>query len=511
MVNWETRSVRRRGWGAAFGAFAVVIGSIVGATAPAHAAEYDYPAAIDPSSIVVTTEDGSGTVTVNERLRIDASWSVPDGATAGQTFGFTLPSEFAGWASSFTIPAEDDPTSTVAECTVSKDDAPVVTCTLTDYVDGRTNLAGSLWFLVSAAEQTAQTAVEFVVDGTTTPVSIPGSGIVRPSPPPAAPAKWSWEMADGRIGWQLSIPGAVFEGSESITIDDTLDPAGDGRAAHRNIDGSLQVWSTDLAGDDRQNVSAWQGEWDAAGTAFHLVIPGPIDATRQYVVRYYTVPTQAERGDVFGNTADIGGTVVHDTQVWTASGGGTGTGGATGSFSLAKILEGSATEAVPAGTTFSVDYTYGDPLVRQTLAVTVGEPAPSIPLPNGTVVTLEEIDLPAVDGVTWGSPSFSGTGVRVRDDGRADVTIVGGTVVNVILTNVAEPLSPPVPVTPEEPQEPEVPGAPRPPTELPLTESLASTGGEAPNALLWASGLSVLLGLGLIVAASAQRRRRERP
>ncbi|MCB8044681.1 hypothetical protein JM654_12270 [Microbacterium oxydans] len=57
----------------------------------ASAAEYDYPAAIDPASITVTTVNGGGGVSQWDQVRVDADWAVPDGATGGQTFGFTLP------------------------------------------------------------------------------------------------------------------------------------------------------------------------------------------------------------------------------------------------------------------------------------------------------------------------------------------------------------------------------------------------------------------------------------
>lgn len=509
MWKREKKRAIRRGWIAAVAAVVALTGSMLGASA-AVAAEYDYPAAIDPSSIVVTTTDGSGTVTVDERLRVEASWAVPDGARAGQTFGFTLPTEFSRWASSFAIPADDDPSRTVAECTVSKDDAAVVTCALTDYVAGRTKVSGSLWFFVSAAEQTSRASVDFIVNGTTTPVPIPGGGIVQPNPPPTAPAKWSWEMADGRIGWQLSIPGTSFAGVEAITIDDTLDPSGEGRAAHRNVDGSFIVWSTDLTGGDRQPVAGWSGKWDSTGTSFRLVIPGPIDTTRHFSVRYYTVPMAPALGAVYGNTADIEGTIVGDTQVWTASGGGTGAGGSTGTFSLAKVMTGDAATAVPDGTKFSVVYSYGDPVVTEALEVSVGEPAMSIPVPSGTVVTLEEIALPALDGVSWGRPVFSGSGVRVLDDGRAELTVAGGDVVDIALTNTAAPVAPPLPKepwVPEKPGKPEVPGSPAVPKERPIGGDLASTGADAPGELLWAAGASVMLGLLLTGIAAARRRR----
>jgi hypothetical protein len=271
------RASRVRSTGAVVATAIVAVMTMAGwGASAAMAADYDYPAAIDPASIVVTTTDGSGETTVNEHLRVDAAWSVPDGAVSGQTFGFTLPTEFAGFTGSFAVPAEDDPTQTVANCTVSAGGQAVVTCTLTDYVDGRTDISGSLWFLVSAAEETTDTTVDFTVDGQIVPVPIPGGGIIG-DPLPTAPEKWAWQTADGRLAWQLMIPGATFAGVDPLKIDDTLTPPGAGTAEHHNVDGALTVWSTDAAGGDRQAVTDWTGGWDAAGDSFHLEIGGPID------------------------------------------------------------------------------------------------------------------------------------------------------------------------------------------------------------------------------------------
>ena len=499
------RASRVRSIGAVVATAIVAVTAMAGGGASAAmAADYDYPAAVDPASIVVTTADGSSGTTVNEHLRVDASWAVPDGAVSGQTFGFTLPPQFAGYTGAFSVPAEDDPSATVANCTVSSDSPPVVTCTLTDYVDGRSDVSGSLWFVVSAIEETTDTTVEFEVDGTIVPVPIPGGGIVG-EPVPTEPEKWSWQTADGRLAWQLMIPGAQFAGAGSLTIDDTLTPPGAGQGAHHNIDDALSVWSTDAAGEDRRSIADWTGGWDEAGSSFHLEIAGPIDPERNYVVKYYTVPIDGVTGDSFSNVADIGGVVVRATQVWTATGGGAGTGGTSGSFSIQKALAGDGAVSVPEGTTFDVAYSYGDPVVRKVLEVTVGAPATSIALPRGTIITLEEIDLPAITGVNWGTPSFAGSGVRALADGTAEMTVAAGSAVAITLTNTATPVVPPR-TPPTTPSTPVTPVVPAPPTELPLTGGLASTGTDVPTALLWAGGLVILLGLALTGGAAVKRR-----
>lgn len=482
--------------GAAVGALGVAA-AVLGVGSAASAAEYDYPAAIDPGSIVVTTVDGSTSTTVNKQVRIDATWSVPDGAVSGQTFGFTLPPEFAGVSSTFAIPAVDDPSQTVAECTVSSDEAPVVTCTLTDYVDGRTGIDGSLWFIVRADKSTQSSTVDFVVDGKTTPVGVPGGGIIPVKPLPTQPAKWSTLTDDGRISWTVVAPGSSFAEVGKIVIDDELTPPGAGVAEHRNLDGKLAVWASDATNTERFSVTGWTGSWNADGTAFHVEIPGPIDETRIYMVSYYTVPVAPVDGAVFANVATMNGTSVRDTQVWTSVGGGTGTGTTTGSFVVTKDVAGAAAPTVPADTTYTVRYSYGSPATTRTLTFTAGESAKSVALPVGTVVTLDEVEIPAIDGVTWGVPVFSGTGVRAQAAGSAEITIAAGASVAVTLTNTALTETPPP-----------TPPTSTPPPELPLTGTLATTGSDVPLPLFYAGAAIVLLGLAMTTRATLLRRRR---
>lgn len=473
----------------------------------ASAAEYDYPAAIDPASITVTTVNGGGGVSQWDQVRVDADWAVPDGATGGQAFGFTLPKEFARAGTSFSVPSAEDPSVAIAQCTVSTDAAPVVTCTLTDYVNGRTGVTGSLWFVASADEQTTQSTVEFTVDGTITPVELPGGGIGPSAPLPTEPQKWSWQTDDGRIAWELALPGASFAGAESIVIDDTLVGAGDGLAEHHNEDGQLAVRSATMQDQDSQTITDWTGSWNAEGTAFHLEIPGPIDPTRIYFVKYFTVPSTHVDGATFANTADVNGIKLEDKEVWNVTGGGTGDGDATGAFTVTKAMSGSGAPTVPADSVYTVRYSYGDPVVERTVAITAGATSPLITLPAGTVVTLVELTPPAIEGIDWGTPAFSGTGVQVRPDGGAQITVGAGATLSVTLTNSATATPPVIPPTTPPTTPPPVVS---PPKELPLTggSSLATTGADAPGGLLWAGGSALLLGIALTLLGAVRTRKR---
>lgn len=492
--------------------------TLVGAGA-ANAAEYDYPDAIEPASIVVSTVGDADAVVAGDKVRVDASWSVPDSAVGGETFGFTLPKEFARSGITFSVPATDDPTQTVAECVVSGDAAPVVTCTLTDYVNGRTGVSGSLWFGARADEATSESTVGFVINGTVVPVSVPGGGIGTVNTGtgtalPTTPQKWAWQTDDGRLAWELVIPGASFDGAQSIVIDDSLVPANEEFASHRNEDGAFNVWSADTMDRDPQKITNWTGAWNEEGTAFQLEIAGPIDPERVYLVKYYTVPTAPVNSAKYSNIADINGVVVQQKTTWRVTGGGAGEGTATGLFSLAKSVEGSAAATVPADTTYSVRYSYGDPAVERTLEVSADANPTTVRLPAGTVVTLSELAPPAIDGVDWGTPIFSGAGVTALESGGAQVTIGSGSTLAIVLTNtasstpVADPAvqaDPPAPVEPPVVADPTV----EPPLELPLTAergALASTGGDAPAGMLWIGGAALALGVALTALGAIRAR-----
>ncbi|MDF2847313.1 MAG: choice-of-anchor family protein, partial [Oerskovia sp.] len=98
-----------------------------------------------------------------------------------------------------------------------------------------------------------------------------------------------------------------------------------------------------------------------------------------------------------------------------------------GGFSLTKVVGGSGASVVPAGTEFTVAYSYeldGAP-VSGTSTVAADGTVVDGPqnLPVGTVVTFSEIDLPAVAGVVWGTPVFSPAQVTVTDGENAAVTL----------------------------------------------------------------------------------------
>jgi len=110
---------------------------------------------------------------------------------------------------------------------------------------------------------------------------------------------------------------------------------------------------------------------------------------------------------------------------------------AGGGFSVAKAVQGTGADSVPADTEFAVTWTAqvpdgvvydGETTGTLTLRADGTVVAGPSGLPEGTVVTLAEPVLPELVGITWGEPEF---------DPSAEITVGAGSTVAVTLTNTA--------------------------------------------------------------------------
>ncbi|MEU1971354.1 DUF5979 domain-containing protein [Microbacterium sp. NPDC019599] len=144
-------------------------------------------------------------------------------------------------------------------------------------------------------------------------------------------------------------------------------------------------------------------------------------------------------------------------------------------WSVVKIVDGDAASAVPAGTTFPMDWWWDD--VAQTrveLEPNVAVTSPYFPV--GSILEVREGEVPSIPGVDWGTPTWSVNGevLTPADDGR------------VVL---------PIAVTGD-----------RAPAELTLTNTgstrpLPATGGGGLSPLIPLGGLAlILVGAGLVAA-----------
>lgn len=99
-----------------------------------------------------------------------------------------------------------------------------------------------------------------------------------------------------------------------------------------------------------------------------------------------------------------------------------------GGFSIAKSVSGDGASLVPADTLFDVKYSYTAvndfAAGAGTVKVRAGDTSAAIDdIPEGAVVTLEEVTPANVNGATWGTPKFSVTEFTVEKDQIVEITL----------------------------------------------------------------------------------------
>lgn len=153
---------------------------------------------------------------------------------------------------------------------------------------------------------------------------------------------------------------------------------------------------------------------------------------------------------MFSNTVSGEGfTTTTGTVVFTG-GGGTGEGSGLGAFSVVKAVTGDGAGLVPSSLQYTVSYAYTDAdgaPATGTLNLATGAAQTLSALPDGTVVTLTETTPPTVEGITWGTPVFSGEGITPTPEG-AQLTITEDTTIAVTLTNPTTTTPPGTPAVP---------------------------------------------------------------
>lgn len=418
-----------------------VIAAVLAVPTAAHAAE------VDGITSLTITEPADG-IEVWDRIAFAATWSVPDSATAGDTFRLSFPTSpsLTGVRDAFPLTAPDG--QAIAACTVS---AGELVCTLTDYVDSHTDVSGTLHFQARADEETTLTEIPFTTGGgTVVPVKVPGGiGPVPSFPAPKTPSKWGDVTLDGRnISWGVHIPSAVLDG-RSPSFTDTfstglvLDPASVTLASvlAKDWSGGRYTVSTPLQAGSDYTVT------QRSPDSFTVAIEAPIVPDAVYVLRYRTaLPADVRPGDTFHNTVSGSRWEAESTPVVYSQGGGDGDGTLpVGGFTVTKQLAGGGAPLIPDDRRFTVTYSYerAGETVTGEIALLAGQTEGVKDLPVGTVVTLREKAPEPVGGLRWEAPVFSGPGVQAAD-GAATLTITRGTTAEVMLVNPIAVVRPPV-------------------------------------------------------------------
>ncbi|MHA7135270.1 DUF5979 domain-containing protein [Oerskovia turbata] len=448
------------------------------ATASATGSATATATAIDSTAIdaitSVTITEPTDQVRLWDRLRVEATWSVPDGSRAGDTFTLTFPRSprVRGFEQTFDL---ESPTgAVVGTCVVGRN---ALTCTLGSYVEAVTDVRGTLRFWGQATTVGAG-PFGFTAGAVPFPAPVPGGSVLPRADwdAPQRPVKGGWFDPEGETAvWEVFVPGAFLaEASGPVVVTDVYDP----RLVMR--DSSLVVAHVAVAdwngGDYADKLvllspgSGYSYAPDPARSTFDVTIVDPVtDGSRLYVIRYATtLPVQLLDGDVLVNRVAGSNGWSDDKVLRFAGAGGEGQGNRRGALRVTKSVTGAGAERVQ-GVEFTVGYTAerNGSSISGRLTITDGDAATLPGLAAGTVVTLREVTPPAVDGVRWGTPVFAGVGV-LQVTGGAQVVVGAGAMVEVLLENPTTWSIPALPVGPAHPAEPVVPPAVAPPT-TPMT------------------------------------------
>ena len=450
------------------------------------------------TSVAINADAPNNPIGVGQRYAVDATWAVPAGAVAGDTFRLDFPSPVRAYSASFVL--RDSAGAAVGECVVSESS---IVCTLGDYVESHGDVRGSLHFLAQSTVATDDDSYVFTTgNGIEIRVPIPGGGIVEggePSTAPTSPKKWGWLNDDGTsITWQVVVPSDVLAADPPPVLVDAYD-------ARMGFDAS----SLTAGWVPASKWASWEYHEVVAGTgpetftlvdspathSFEFTFNEPVTSEdRVYMLKYRTtLPADARDGDLFGNTVTASGEAFTTWPVEFVTAGGEGGGtGKLGGFTVAKTLSGEGAVEVPEGTAYTVTYSYlrdGQP-VTGSLTLSPGAPKGIDGLPTGTVVTLTEAEPEAISGLVYGMPRFSGDGVSA-DAGSAQLMIGDRTTIAVALEN-------PVALVPTPPASTNPPASS--PSPAVAGAGLASTGVEPGWPVAGAIVLALLGGAALVAA-----------
>lgn len=224
--------------------------------------------------------------------RVTADWQV-EAPVPGDTFGLDLPSEFTQYVTDFQLLDEQ---TVVADCAVAGYWPTSLTCTLSDAVADATSVGGDLFFDIKAKEPTANTSVDFVVDGAVVPVDLPGGGGIADYSRAAASDVFGRVTPAGNIEWM-----AIFRNGDSSNPDPVarlcLDDVPSAPATEPDTAVAYMTFHIDWPED------GWVGEGSIEpwiGNCFETE-PGYLDSGGADVgLLFEQIPqVQPEAGDVF--------------------------------------------------------------------------------------------------------------------------------------------------------------------------------------------------------------------
>ena len=440
-----------------FLAFLIGLAGIVITSPAAKAAEV---AAIDPTSIKITKTDAEeAAVYMWSSVRMDANWSIQDGTGhAGDTFKIALPKELGGVEGTFELKGRDGDQLTYGSCEITKTE---VLCTFNQNVENKNNVGGSLWVKTQVVALTDASTLSFEVsNGKKVEVPLPGGqqgiGYKPYVPTEIEKAGWFPGADQSTIHWRIVIPGDKISDRSSVTILDDYQQAGSNLTVSAGYPKILWIPSTPKCWNELESAACRNDLSDATTPSTTVTVDDDKDqvkvvldnkgqnfqADRIYVFELeLTTDGEIPVGSQYVNRGSVDGEMRTARAEKTSSGGGTGSGDAVGHIGVKKVVTGGQ---VDPATTYPVtwSYQYKGATRRGELSVKGDGTLTTLNnVPHGTVVTFTE-KVPAVAGVEFGDPVFSGNGVTdgAPDANSAQVTVEGLKTLEVTLTNpVSQP------------------------------------------------------------------------
>ena len=465
--------------------------------------------AVSGLSLVASSANGvedpdNTSVKVDEILKLKFAWDARNAnAKSGDSFQIQLPEQLRNreHLSEPMKVSHQGADRTIGECVM---DDRTITCTFNSTLDtilgqGFTGLQGNGTALVRASAAIDSANVMIDANGKQIEVPVPGGKIadnVGLEYKPQWMSKWGSDVTSTskKVDWVVTFgPDQVKESLENkggslvvdgktrstITFSDQLGPGqayvpakSEWKLKIGNAEGRNRLYGqvTDASGAD-QDTS--QGDFDldvtVQGSTATITVTGPFAPQTNYFLYYTSTPSTADgviqAGVEYTNKVSVvGSDLEHSYSVYYTK---SFTIDVTlqpgfGGLDITKLLTGTETAKVPAGTTFNVNIKYTLPggattdtypgwtapgTVNQdrtggdtSMTVTVAEKAVyNGTFPAGTVLTLSEDTTTASTnpaGVVWGTPVFI-----VGDEATSTLTIENQKSTAVKLRNAADPVA----------------------------------------------------------------------
>ena len=442
---------------------------------PAYAQNATDNANITITELTVSNDAQNGadeTLTVWDNATFNAKWKAENGVKNGEKFTVKYPAEFQVYASQ-DFKLVDKNGTDGGDCKVVSDEQ-TIECTFNKEFEGRDNVEGTLTTKLQAKQTRDSRDVELEVNHkqTSTGAKLPGKGVGIGESHNRLPkdiTKFGWYTIQGNEGyWVINMPGKDLAESNKDTIHVEDELTGYGHQ-YKNCKVDFNEYAAADSGND-YSIDKQIADHDSqvknlncSGTkiSFDLKRPaGGWKADSYYRASYKSQTADgniAPAGEKTTNKANVLGKEVTSTIQRDQYSSGTIQGVKRQSFEVKKTLtDQSPTSKVPTDTKFTIQAAYKANGKDETEKIEVGLDGTPVSgkkeLPVGTEVTLSEIEMPNVNGVTWGEPKFTATdngdagNVTVAPDGKsAVVKIKDGGNVGVTVTNTISSVTPPPP------------------------------------------------------------------